>query len=179
MKTLLITTILYVGLFTAVLGQDSTKITIVPPATGHPFELGVGEAVIKISSEITNGEFSQMELTEHPGYETPLHIHDHTTEVFYVIEGTLTVLVDGARKSVEAGSYVFIPKGTPHAQGNFTNSKLRTIITFYPGGFEKFFEARSKIVKAHPPGTKQYGIQMRKLGQKYDIRNIDYEPFRE
>lgn len=170
---------MHICLIASVFGQNSTIMTIVPSEAGNHFELDVGEAVIKISSEITNGEFSQMKLIEYPGYETPLHIHDHTTEVFYVVEGTLTVLVDGVRKSVEAGSFVFVPKGTPHAQGNFTNSNLRTIITFYPAGFEKFFEARSEILKLHPPGTEQYGIQMRELGQKYDIRNIDYDPFRE
>jgi len=179
MKTLFITIFLHVCLIVSVFGQNSTAITIVPPDTGNHFELGVGEAEIKISSEITNGVFSQMVLTEYPRYETPLHIHDHTTEVFYVVEGTLTLLVDGVHKFVEAGSFVFVPKGTPHAQGNFTNSNLRLIISFYPAGFEKFFEARSEIIKLHPPGTKQYGIQMRKLGQKYDIRNIDYDPFRE
>jgi len=179
MKKYILITFLYFCIFTPVLSQDSTKITVILPDTGKQFDLGVGRAITKIPSEITHGMFAQMELIEFPGYKTPLHVHDHTTEVFYVVEGTLTVLIDGVLQTVEPGGFVFIPQGTPHAQGNFTDSDLRTIVTFYPGGFEKFFEARSEIVKLYTPGTKRYGEEMRKLGREYDIRIIEHEPFGE
>ena len=69
------------------------------------------------SGEDTNGAFATMELTERE-YATDLHRHNFTDEAYYVLEGTLTLFIEGKSHKLGAGSYVFIPKGTPHAQGN-------------------------------------------------------------
>lgn len=159
--------------------QNNNAISIVQPGAGEQLDLGTGKVIIKIPGNLTKGAFSQVELLEHPGYETPLHVHSYTDELFYVLEGTLTLLIDGIRKTAEAGSYIFIPKGIPHAQGNFSDLPVRLLITFYPAGFEEFFRERAEIVSEHPPGSSEYGLLMRELGQKYDIQNIEFSPFDE
>jgi len=164
---------------TTAFAQSPSGAVIIPPASGEHLELGTGIAIIKIPGEMTEGRFSQIELVERPGYQTPLHVHEHTDELFYVAEGTLTILVDGKRNLAEAGSHVFIPKGTPHAQGNFSDTIVRTVITFFPAGFEAFFAERAEIVSNHEPGSDAYRVQMRQLGENYDIRNIDFSPFRD
>jgi quercetin dioxygenase-like cupin family protein len=70
--------------------------------------------------------------TRGPGVHA--HSEDHT---YYVIEGCLSVCLDGRWTRVEKGGYALIPGGTPH---DFQNREtVRTgFITFNtPGGFEE------------------------------------------
>jgi uncharacterized cupin superfamily protein len=48
------------------------------------------------------------------GTGSPLHVHSREDEWFYVIDGELTLWVDGETIVAPAGSFVFGPKGIPH-----------------------------------------------------------------
>lgn len=54
-----------------------------------------------------------------PGEAPPLHVHDDTEQVFYVIEGTGTLTVGKVGKQkksrVKPGDVVLIPPSTPHS----------------------------------------------------------------
>jgi mannose-6-phosphate isomerase-like protein (cupin superfamily) len=66
----------------------------------------------------------------------PLHLHTDKDEAFYVLEGTLTVKVDVEQREVTAGSFVWIPRGTPHAFANAGGSAIRLLSLVVPGGLE-------------------------------------------
>ena len=76
-----------------------------------------GTTKFLISGKESKGAFALLEGRE-CGHITGLHRHDRTDETFYVIEGQLRVWVDGQVHRLNPGDYVFIPRGTPHAQGN-------------------------------------------------------------
>lgn len=44
----------------------------------------------------------------------PLHIHEQSDELFYVIEGAFILETDRERFSLHTGDFVVVPKGTPH-----------------------------------------------------------------
>lgn len=94
------------------------------------------------SSKDTKGAFSVFEETERPGYKTALHSHPHWDETFYVIEGVLTVKVNDKINNYPAGSYILIPRGTPHGQVNFGTVPNKSLLTFTPSAFEQFFRDR-------------------------------------
>jgi mannose-6-phosphate isomerase-like protein (cupin superfamily) len=50
----------------------------------------------------------------HGRSRTGLHRHNRMDEPFYVVRGTLTVYVEGQLRTLPAGSFVLIPRGTPH-----------------------------------------------------------------
>lgn len=53
-----------------------------------------------------------------PGFEGPApHVHDGD-QLYYVLEGRLTVQLDGGEHEAEPGSLVFIPRGTAHQNRN-------------------------------------------------------------
>lgn len=64
-----------------------------------------------------------------PGEAPPLHVHDDTEQVFYVIEGTgtLTVGRDQAQQQfrVQPGNVVLIPPCTPHSIRADPDTRLR------------------------------------------------------
>jgi quercetin dioxygenase-like cupin family protein len=129
--------------------EDKNRPKLVALKSGQPDELtyDAGTARFLVSSEETNGAWSLVELKEMPGYHTNLHRHNHTDEAFYVLDGVLTVNINGKISEYAAGSYVLIPRGTPHAQGNHGNTPARILLTMTPGGFERSFKDRIELFK--------------------------------
>lgn len=54
----------------------------------------------------------------------PEHIHTNLVEVFVVKEGTLSMLVNGEKKILEAGESITIPVGTAHKPFNETDQPV-------------------------------------------------------
>ncbi|MGH8871360.1 MAG: cupin domain-containing protein [Acidimicrobiia bacterium] len=61
------------------------------------------------------GESSARQVILHPVDRRSPHLHPHSEEVVYVIEGSGRVWIDGESHPVRPGSWVRIPAGTPHA----------------------------------------------------------------
>jgi len=142
--------------------------------SGEPKELlyDGGTARFLVNSEDTNGAWSLVELAEKPGYHTNLHRHNQTDEAFYVLEGTLTVKIKDKVSEYPAGSYVLIPRGTPHAQGNAGKVPAKVLLTMTPGGFEQSFKDRVELFKTIKPDNPDF----RKMREENRIKgNYDVE----
>ena len=148
------------------------------PGQGERLDLMVGEVIIKSSSRETQGTVSQVMLFEKPGYSTTLQSNSRTDISFLVLEGVLTMRIRDQVVTYPANSFVFIPKGTPHAHANLTNKPVRVFMTFTPGGYEQFFFERANTTKTSKPGTPAYSQAMQALTAKYGITNIDLAPFK-
>ena len=138
--------------------EDKNRPQLVALKSGEPAELAydAGMARFLVSSEETHGAWSLVELKEMPGYHTNLHRHNHTDEAFYVLEGVLTVSIGGSLSEYPAGSYVLIPRGTPHAQGNGGKVPGRILLTMTPGGFERSFKDRVELFKTAKPADPDF-----------------------
>jgi quercetin dioxygenase-like cupin family protein len=163
------------GLLAANLAPAHAQPAIVRADTGDRSSLGVGDAVTL--SPQPAGPLAQLKLVEHPGYRTPLHVHERTDESFYVLAGSLTFHADGRTITLGPSDYVFIPRGTPHAQGNLTASDTVLLTTLVPGDFAAFFRARAELVRTVPPEHPDYGARMRALGKDHDIKVLGPTPF--
>lgn len=69
---------------------------------------------IRADRERTGGTLSMIEQVIPAGFELPWHVHHTEDELFYVIDGAVTVIVDGATVALGAGGYAFGPRGVPH-----------------------------------------------------------------
>lgn len=107
-----------------------------------------GTLRVLVPSSATDGRFSVVELTEHPPYRTPAHVHPEMDESFYVLEGTLALEIDGRSHRLPVGSFVHIPRGTVHAQGSAGDRPVRLLVTLSPGAFERFFVDRVELAKS-------------------------------
>lgn len=119
-----------------------------------PYDAGIVRFIAPSTS--TAGRSATVELTELPGYRTAWHRHNNCDEAFYVLEGVLTIKLVDEVHELPAGSYVFIPRGTPHGQGNFTEKPVRLLTTFTPGGFDEFFRDRVELFKGVKPGDVRF-----------------------
>jgi len=155
--------------------QDKNKPKIVALKTGEPAELAydAGTARFLVNSEDTGGAWSLVEVKEMPGYKTNLHRHNNTDEAFYVLEGMLTIKTNDKVSEYPAGSYVLVPRGTAHAQGNFGKVPVKVLITFTPGGFEQSFKNRVELFKTVKPDHPDYRKMREELTKK---SKLDVEP---
>src|SRR5829696_3198329 len=65
--------------------------------------------------EDTGGRLTVYEILFPPGSGPPLHVHEREDEAFYVIEGNLSVRMGDEEFEAPTGSFVFQPRGIPHA----------------------------------------------------------------
>ena len=68
-----------------------------------------------------------------PGQATVAHLHPRQDEMFYVIEGAGTIVVDQEEVRVSAGSIVFVPAGVRHGIGADAGSRLALMFVKGPG----------------------------------------------
>src|SRR5258708_24064525 len=67
-----------------------------------------------------------------PRWIAPLHLHRDDDEAWYVLEGSLCVLVGQDEIEVRAGSGVFVPHGTPHTYWNPGPGLARYLLVMTP-----------------------------------------------
>ena len=149
--------------------KNKPKIVALKSDESKSFAYDAGSVRFLASSEDTGGAWGVVELTEMPGYKTPWHRHNHTDETYYVQEGVFTVKIADRTYEFPAGSYVVIPRGTPHAQGNFGKVPVKTLLTMTPGGFERFFMERVELFKTVKPESSEFTRKLIEIGKKQDI----------
>ena len=103
-------------------------------------------AIIKASGETTDGRVAIIEILAPEGAGSPLHVHTREDEWFYVIEGELSLWVDGRLIKTSPGSFVYGPRGIPHTF-TVTSPRARYLLVTQPAGFENFMRALSEPAK--------------------------------
>jgi uncharacterized cupin superfamily protein len=69
-----------------------------------------------------------------PGREgAPLHVHRHHTDIFYVLEGELTVKLGAASVVVSAGTFARVPPLVVHGFANESDADMRYLNFHAPG----------------------------------------------
>lgn len=110
-------------------------------------------ATVKASTEGTDGGVAVIEHAgpQHSG--SPLHVHHNEDEWFYVLEGELTIWVDGEVMSAPAGSFAFAPKNLPHTFTVSAPEGARFLLVTEPAGFESFMRLGAEPAEARtlPP----------------------------
>jgi quercetin dioxygenase-like cupin family protein len=95
---------------------------------------------IKAGSLDTGGLVTVYEGTLEPWASGPgLHEHSREDEAIYVLDGVLLVQIGEERREVLAGSFVWMPRGTPHTFANAGPNPLRLLGFAVPSGIEEFF----------------------------------------
>jgi quercetin dioxygenase-like cupin family protein len=131
------------------------------------------------TGEDTNGKYALWEALVPPGGGPPPHVHSREEEGFYILEGEITLTINGERVVAMAGMFANMPVGTPHSFKNESNKPARMLISVAPAGLEKmFFEVGVPLAEgattALPPTKEEiekllaiaptYGIEIRLPG---------------
>jgi mannose-6-phosphate isomerase-like protein (cupin superfamily) len=125
---------------------------VLAPDGGRRYDMGPIRAVFKADGTETADGYSISEWWLLPNTTGPgAHAHPED-DVFYVIEGTMAVLVGDEWIDAPKGSFVLIPGGTTHDFENRGATPAGVLNFSYPGGFERQMPGIVQWFIDNPPG---------------------------
>src|SRR5712664_3351943 len=102
--------------------RKQRKAIYLAPGGGRAYPMGRIRTVFKADGAETGGTFSVSEWWLEPNTKgPPAHSHDED-HAWYVIEGTMSVQVDGRWTEAVKGAFLLIPGGVIHTFENRTTS---------------------------------------------------------
>ncbi len=119
-----------------------------------------GQVVFKVRGEQTGGSLTAFETVVAPGDGPPLHTHANEDESLFVIDGDVRFKFYDDIQAGPDGSFVFIPRGTPHTFQNVGDEPARMLIHFTPSGMERFFDGFAALDAPGPRSFETIGAEV-------------------
>lgn len=130
--------------------------TILRPGEGEA--LGGGTVVVKADTEATDGKLYLAEASIPPGFPgPPLHRHRSMHDMFYVLDGTLTVRVEDDTLELGPGSFACVPPSVAHTFSNPGDDVVRILNLSTPGGFERYMRELMELAQSGGMTTEAMG----------------------
>lgn len=116
------------------------------PPDRYAFDAESGEhllflgAIVTIVADgtATDETLTVTEIRALPGYENNLHTHP-PSELFYVLDGEMTLYVDRQPHHLTPGATGFVPANRPHGFRAVGSEPLHVLAVFAPAGMADFF----------------------------------------
>jgi quercetin dioxygenase-like cupin family protein len=138
---------------------------------------GGGLHTWKATEQETGGAFLLFEDRLDRGKVTPLHVHPDADETFCMLDGEITLHIDGEEQTLGAGGVAFIPRGVPHAF-MVTSAEARMWCLQTPGTGEAFYRLASEpAVDGEPPTPVDFGRVQAAAAQTNAIQILGPPPF--
>lgn len=143
--------------------SEVTIPTILRPGEGQTIQGPAGGPLtFKVRGSQTVGRLTAFENVIAVGDGPPLHTHANEDETWSILEGELRFKVGGDISRAPAGSFVFVPRGTPHCFQNIGQQPARILVLFTPSGMEAFFDRFAKLPEGAdiPKAFREIGAEM-------------------
>jgi mannose-6-phosphate isomerase-like protein (cupin superfamily) len=128
---------------------------------------GATTVTIKAGSEETNGSLYLGEAVVEPGFPgPPPHFHEHLHDMFYVLDGTLTVRLGDETTELSAGSFVCVPPGVVHTFSNPSQTPVRLLNFNTPAGWENYMRDLGAALAKGTPSQQEIG----EIASRYDFQ---------
>lgn len=123
--------------------------------------------LFKALAEHDDGDLSLMERTLPPGGRRPLpHRHTNCSEAYFVLEGLVSVVVEGEELTVGPEGFVLVPRGTAHTFGNSTENEARLLVVHAPAMDAYFAGLHELWNRPEPPAPEQERALMARFGME-------------
>jgi mannose-6-phosphate isomerase-like protein (cupin superfamily) len=127
------------------------KAIVLGPGEGRAYPMGRISAVFKADGEETAAGYSISECWLEPHTKGP-GAHSHPEDdIFYVLAGTMSVLVGKEWTHAAAGSFVLIPGGVTHDFENRGDVRAGVLNFYAPGTFEEHMPEIARWWRDNPP----------------------------
>jgi mannose-6-phosphate isomerase-like protein (cupin superfamily) len=149
---------------------------VVLPENARVCDIGRGEARIPVGTEESAGAWWPGSFSSEPGRKTSLHVHFSADEQFYVLEGVLSVWLDGRWLDLPAGSVATAPHRVHHALANRSKQPVRFLSSGNAAGYEKFFADIQAAARQFAYASSEFFAGLAKIYKKYDSELIGPPP---
>jgi quercetin dioxygenase-like cupin family protein len=143
--------------------MTTTGSLIVSSGSAPVYNMRLGEARILVDGQRSGGACWMGRFREDPGFMTPLHAHPGMGEYFFVLDGVLSVYLDGQWHDLAAGTFAIVERGVSHAQGNFGDRPVHFLSAGSPAGFEGFFIAQHELLKRVSPSDPRFPAEIARI----------------
>lgn len=76
----------------------------------------------------------------------PQHIHHGHDETFYIVDGVFEFAIAADVTLLQPGSFLYVPRGTPHGFRNASDATGRMVGTFNPARFAHYFRELAALI---------------------------------
>lgn len=137
---------------------------LVAAGEGEVLDVLGSKVTIKLDGSDTQNLFSMFEIEDPAGMTGPLHIHHADSEAFYVLEGAYEFHIGDRVERATAGSFVYVPKGSPRKRRNYAQTTGRVLAITATSGHEHFYREIAAMKSFDPARLevvgRRYGIEM-------------------
>jgi quercetin dioxygenase-like cupin family protein len=121
------------------------------PGKGEHHDAGPAQILIKADGDGTGGTFFLSESTLAPGFAgPPPHRHRELHDMFYVLEGTLTLRLGDRTVEAAPGTFACVPPGVVHTFRNDSDRPVRMLNFNTPSGFEHYMRELAEAARSGP-----------------------------
>ena len=139
---------------------------IIQPGKGIEYEWSSDHIFVKTIGNLAEGRVSMVEDTMKSGFHLGRHHHKKMTEIFYILEGELTLIFDDETVVASVGTTINVPPNVWHEAKSENGAKMLSV--FSPAGFEDYL-AQLKTLTDEQFTDEAF---MQALNEKYDIWNV-------
>jgi mannose-6-phosphate isomerase-like protein (cupin superfamily) len=123
--------------------------------------------LFKALAELDDGDLSLMERTlPAGGRRPPPHRHTNCSEAYFVLDGEVSVVVDGNDLRLGPEDFVLVPRGTAHTFGNGGTSEARLLVMHAPAMDGYFSGLHDLWNAAEPPTLEEERALMARFGME-------------
>ena len=121
-------------------GRPASDGIVLQEGEGERIELGpAARGLVKVGADDGIGSLTVVEFeldARSPG--PPPHSHARLTDSFFVLDGTLTILLGDEQREAPAGSFAVVPPGNVHSISNTSDEPVRFLNVSAPAGLDRY-----------------------------------------
>jgi quercetin dioxygenase-like cupin family protein len=130
---------------------------------------GPTTVTIKATGEETNDSFYLGEVVIEPGFPgPPPHRHRRLHDMFYVLDGTLTMRLGDETLELEPASFVCVPPGVVHTFSNRSDAPVKILNFNTPAGWENYMRDLAAALARGTPTQEEIG----QIASRYDFEIV-------
>jgi quercetin dioxygenase-like cupin family protein len=130
---------------------------------------GPTTVTIKATGKETNDSFYLGEGVFEPGFPgPPPHRHRRLHDMFYVLDGTLTMRLGDETLELEPGSFVCVPPGVVHTFSNPSDTAVKILNFNTPAGWENYMRDLAAALAVGTPTQEEIG----QIASRYDFEVV-------
>jgi mannose-6-phosphate isomerase-like protein (cupin superfamily) len=144
-----------------------TESSIISAGNGSIVTARGSVMAFKAIAASTAGDFSLMERTVPPHGRRPLpHRHVNCSEAFWVLDGTITFVLDGQEQRGGRDDFLLVPRGAGHTFGNDSDEPARLLVLHAPAMDSYFAELEALWSRETPPAPEEERALMARYGME-------------
>jgi mannose-6-phosphate isomerase-like protein (cupin superfamily) len=140
------------------------------PGEGETHRLGGSAVTIKAAGDHTGGTFFLSETVIEPGFPgPPPHVHRELHDMFFVLEGVLTMRLGGETIEAVPETFVCVPPGVVHTFSNRGNTPVRFLNFNTPSGWEGYMRDLGRELGGDRRPTSE---EIGRIASRYDFHPV-------